>query len=309
MIDKLSSMLINKTLPLKLRFRILFTLKNLEKPSKDKESSGEIVDAISRAFEDDSALLKHECAYCLGQMGNHFATEKLIEILNNDIEDPMVRHEAGEALGALGFFDNEHVVEALKKQSSNPRPEIAETCQIAIDRLAWLKKNSSSNDSVTKLYKTVDPAPALILTDINRLKEILLDEKLSLFERYRAMFALRNIGTDEAVLAICEGFQSSSALFRHEVAFVLGQLQSVCSVPALEKQLSLLHENYMVRHECAETLGSIGTDECRRILEVYLHDQQRVVRESCEVALDISDYVNGDDFQYCNGLNLVQAEC
>lgn len=65
---------------------------------------------------------------------------------------------------------------------------------------------------MTKRYKTVDPAPALALTDITRLKQILLDEKLSLFERYRAMFALRNIGTDEAVLAICEGFHALVAL-------------------------------------------------------------------------------------------------
>lgn len=98
-------------------------------------------------------------------------------------------------------------------------------------------------------------------------------------------------------------------MFRHEVAFVLGQLQSICSIPALHKQLSILDENYMVRHECAETLGSIGTDECRSILEKYLHDQERVVRESCEVALDISDYVNSADFQYCNGLTLVESEC
>jgi deoxyhypusine monooxygenase len=77
----------------------------------------------------------------------------------------------------------------------------------------------------------------------------------------------------------------------------------------LHKQLAKLDENYMVRHECAETLGSIGTDQCREILEAYLHDQERVVRESCEVALDISDYVNSDDFQYCNGLKLVTSEC
>jgi deoxyhypusine monooxygenase len=105
------------------------------------------------------------------------------------------------------------------------------------------------------------------------------------------------------------GFQSSSALFRHETAFVLGQLQSICSIPALRQQLSILNENYMVRHECAETLGSIGTDECRDILQAYLNDKERVVRESCEVALDISDYVNGSDFQYCNGLKLVESEC
>ena len=65
----------------------------------------------------------------------------------------------------------------------------------------------------------------------------------------------------------------------------------------------------MVRHECAETLGSIGTEECREILQTYLHDPERVVRESCEVALDISEHVNGVDFQYCNGLKLVESEC
>ena len=179
------------------------------------------------------------------------------------------------------------------------------------------------------------------MTTVDELKTILLDESRSLFERYRAMFALRDIGTDEAILTICEGksteykgtstyvtksdldfdiifscshqiyflgFQASSALFRHEIAFVLGQLQSVHSIPALTKQLSMVNENSMVRHECAETLGSIGTDECRRVLESYLNDKERIVRESCEVALDISDYVNSIDFQYCNGLKLVESE-
>jgi len=312
-IEKLSLMLIDTSLPLKLRFRILFTLKNLDcqeqHQGKQSEKTGEIVDAICRAFNDTSALLKHECAYCLGQMGNKNAINKLIHILNNTNEDPMVRHEAGEALGAMSCFDNQDVMDALTKQSQNPRAEIAETCQIALDRLNWLRNNaSSSSNLIDKTYTTIDPAPPLPLTTVDELKTILLDENRSLFERYRAMFALRNIGNDEAVLAICEGFQASSALFRHETAFVLGQLQSTCSIPALCQQLSILDENYMVRHECAETLGSIGTDECRQILESYLNDKERVVRESCEVALDISDYVNSVDFQYCNGLKLVESD-
>lgn len=58
----------------------------------------------------------------------------------------------------------------------------------------------------------------------------------------------------------------------------------------------------MVRHECAEALGAIATDECRSILEKYLKDQERVVRESCEVALDMCDYENSEEFQYANGL-------
>jgi HEAT repeat protein len=95
-VEKLSSMLVDTSLPLKLRFRILFTLKNLD--SQHQQQSGKtsaVVEAISRAFDDTSALLKHECAYCLGQMGNTYAIAKLIEILNDSNEDSMVRHEAG----------------------------------------------------------------------------------------------------------------------------------------------------------------------------------------------------------------------
>ncbi len=98
-IEKLSSMLIDTSLPLKLRFRILFTLKNLDSQGQQQQQqydkSPKVVDAISQAFKDTSALLKHECAYCLGQMGNKYAIDKLIQILNDSNEDPMVRHEAG----------------------------------------------------------------------------------------------------------------------------------------------------------------------------------------------------------------------
>lgn len=125
-IEKLSSMLIDTSLPLKLRFRILFTLKNLDSQGEQKQSekTGKVVNAISQAFKDTSALLKHECAYCLGQMGNKHAIDRLIQLLNDINEDPMVRHEAGEALGALGCFDNEEVVKALTIHSQNLRPEV-----------------------------------------------------------------------------------------------------------------------------------------------------------------------------------------
>jgi deoxyhypusine monooxygenase len=97
-IEKLSSMLIDTSLPLKLRFRILFTLKNLDNQGQQQQQSektSNVVEAISHAFSDTSALLKHECAYCLGQMGNKHAIATLIQLLNNSNEDPMVRHEAG----------------------------------------------------------------------------------------------------------------------------------------------------------------------------------------------------------------------
>ena len=68
-----------------------------------------------------------------------------------------------------------------------------------------MKEQHGKNKNEKKIYRTVDPAPSLSSTNIEELKGILLDENRSLFERYRAMFALRDIGTDEAVLTICEG--------------------------------------------------------------------------------------------------------
>ena len=65
------------------------------------------------------------------------------------------------------------------------------------------------------------PAPSL--QSVSTLREQLLDTSLPLFSRYRAMFALRNIGTPDAVDALAEGFHDESALFKW--VFV------TCSVP------------------------------------------------------------------------------
>jgi hypothetical protein len=48
---------------------------------------------ICAGFQDPSALLKHELAYCLGQMKNTAALSTLQSVLADEREDPMVRHE------------------------------------------------------------------------------------------------------------------------------------------------------------------------------------------------------------------------
>lgn len=116
-----------------------------------------------------------------------------------------------------------------------------------------------------------------------------MDPSKSLFERYRAMFALRNIGPEnkEAVLALASGFKDTSALFRHEIAYIFGQLSSEHSVPSLIEVLEDEKEDEMVRHEAAEALGSIATDDVLQTLREFATKGPRVVRESCEVALDM----------------------
>jgi len=148
----------------------------------------------------------------------------------------------------------------------------------------------------------VDPAPPCSTQSVEELQSILLDENKSLFERYRALFALRNLHSQEAVLAIVSGFSVKSALFRHEIAYVLGQLQHPASIPGLKKVLEDSEETAMVRHECAEALGSIASEEVIPTLEKYSLDPHAVVRDSCSIALDISEYENSGEFQYANAI-------
>lgn len=131
-----------------------------------------------------------------------------------------------------------------------------------------------------------------------------------------AMFSLRNIGTTEAAIALADGKMTAfhnchppivtgleckeSALFRHEIAYVLGQLQNPAVIDQLQNNLQQPTEHYMVRHECAETLGSIGSDKSRDILLDYIDDPERVVRESVQVALDMHDYERSGLFQYAH---------
>jgi deoxyhypusine monooxygenase len=55
----------------------------------------------------------------------------------------------------------------------------------------------------------------------------------------------------------------------------------------------------MVRHEAAEALGSIATDDVLPVLREYAQKGPRVVRESCVVALDMYE-VGHDAIWQCS---------
>ncbi|KFU93973.1 Deoxyhypusine hydroxylase, partial [Chaetura pelagica] len=109
-------------------------------------------------------------------------------------------------------------------------------------------------------------------TDVAELRRALLDESRPLFERYRAMFALRNLGGPAAALALAEGLRAGSALFRHEIGYVLGQLQHEACVPQLTAWPRSRSESPMVRHECAEALGAIARPSCLETLRAFAQD-------------------------------------
>jgi deoxyhypusine monooxygenase len=141
---------------------------------------------------------------------------------------------------------------------------------------------------------------------VQTLEKKLLGTELPLFLRYRAMFSLRDLASPPdlptavpAVHALAKGFTDPSALFRHEIAFVFGQLSHPASIPALAAALGNLEEASMVRHEAAEALGSLGEEEgVEDILKRFLADKDKVVRDSVIVALDMAEFEKGGEAEY-----------
>ncbi len=205
--------------------------------------------------------------------------------------------QCAEALGAIA---DPATLPTLDAFCSDASAEVAETCAIAVrrvrdvlERAAAGAADAAKRDEANP-YDSVDPAPAkrvITAAEVPAFAAQLLDASLPLFERYKAMFSLRNAGSKAAVLALCAGFADASPLFRHEVAYVLGQLQHAASVPALTARTQDAAEHEMVRHEAAEALGAIGNSQCVAVLQAFTGAESPcMLRESCTVALDAADY-------------------
>ena len=262
----------------------------------------------------------------------------------------MVRHEAAEAAGAIGCPEAWRLVE---EHLGDATREVAETCQLAVQRMAWYekkqeeeekkrkriqkkkkKKKGDRNDGgdgddddddeqqeqqqkaqegqeeeeeeeekvVIKRYLSVDPAPpAAPGTPADALVAALLDESAAtpIFDRYRALFSLRDEGGAAAVAALCAALRRSrSALLKHEVAYVLGQMQDPRSLGALQECLADGAEHGMVRHEAAEALGALGAEAAVPCLERGCLDGDPVVAQSCVVALDVLAHERSGAFEY-----------
>ncbi|KAG6415924.1 hypothetical protein SASPL_123343 [Salvia splendens] len=233
--------LLDEKQPISERFRVLFSLRNLRGVAPRT--------ALIQATRDTSNLLAHEAAFALGQMQDAEAIPALEAVLNDLSLHPIVRHEAAEALGAIGLQCNAPFLK--NSLATDPAPEVRETCELALSRIDGLKNTSVTEASP---FLSVDPAAPAACSSVEELREVLLNEDKSMYERYSALFALRNLGQDEAVSAIVESLGANSALLRHEVAYVLGQLQNKKASDALSQVLRDVNEHPMVRHEAAGLL-------------------------------------------------------
>jgi deoxyhypusine monooxygenase len=118
------------------RFRALFSLKHLACEEPRTSNTIPAIEAIAAGFASPSALLKHELAYCLGQSRHDAAVPSLQTVLSDREEDPMCRHEAAEALGALG---DKGSLKLLIERRDDEKEEtvVKETCDIAVGRIQW----------------------------------------------------------------------------------------------------------------------------------------------------------------------------
>ena len=156
----------------------------------------------------------------------------------------------------------------------------------------------SENTPERSEFDSVDPAPPSKERSVFDLRRILCDEEQKMFQRMRALFALRNIGGKDSVDALAAAYASRSALLKHEIAYVMGQMQDSHAVPHLIERLEDKDEDVMVRHEAAEALGAIGDRTALGVLERFIDDEEMVVAESCEVALDLLEWVASKRLDY-----------
>lgn len=302
-----SNILMNQQNPIARRTRALFYLKN--------SNTSQSTTILMNALNDSSVLLKHEICYILGQMLNLDCITTLRNTILNLDEDEIVRHEAGEALGNY-HTESDFLEQFLGDKSRS----VVETCYLAVCKAKEFKnlqtniyssmnkeinmdkcmnnENTEGNQiELISPFGSVDPAFPYIGMDLTELEEIYLNATC-IYLQYKSMFSLRNINTEQAVHILGKGMKHKSALFRHEVAFVFGQMKKKESLQYLVERLNDKDEHEMVRHECAEAIGAIGCVDGLKLLDSYKNDPSVIVRESVEVAMDINEYMIGDELEY-----------
>ncbi len=246
----------------------------------------------------------------MGQMKDKRAVPLLTKILEDSNEHEITRHEAAEALGAIG---DDGALDCLCQYTGHESVPLKETCELGVDRL-------QASDVTSGDYNTVDPVAVekgsvqATEADIEGILEKLLSEETSLPDKYRCLFTLRSMTAEdhkpsvEAVIALGRALKDerTSALLRHEIAFVIGQLAfGMCAslipscIESLQASVQDSTEHCMVRHEAGIALGSVAGDN--KCIEEFLtkigdrpidenNQDEAIVIESCLIACESLRY-------------------
>ena len=279
---------------------------------EDRSVGGERLDQILAVLgpQTKSILLRHEACYVLGQMKDKRAVPLLTAVLNDPMEHEITRHEAAEALGAIG---DAGAMQCLCQYTLSESVPLRETCELGVDRLQETSIDGGD-------YNTVDPVAVgkgslkALEENVDDLLDTLLAESTPLTMKYKCLFSLRSITDSDhkpsirAIVALGRALseESTSALLRHEIGFVIGQMafgQCAATIPtcieSLKRSVRNSDEHCMVRHEAAIALGSIAgsNSDIEEFLIKYselpideTQQDEAIVIESCIVALESLKY-------------------
>jgi len=286
------------------KYKAVFELKTIG----DEEAADLLVQAFPNL--DGSELLKHELVYALGQMRNPKIMPFLLKTLNDEEENPIVRHEAGEG---VAYMNDRTYFPELEKYVDCPHEELRDTCRIALKRLE--DKDAESYEGLAKYGYTLEPAPGYakdalkkIIEEkygassgdsdeqyIEKVLQYILDPETHLYHKYKGLYYLRDHETVPAVKAMGELLapehrEKTGALLRHEVCFALGEINERAAVlkERLEQCISDETEKEIVRHEAISAYSSCCND--MDFIRKFNNDSARVVKESAIVATDMIDY-------------------
>lgn len=162
-----------------------------------------------------------------------------------------VRHECAEALGAIG---SKECIPTLQKVAHDDASiEVGQTCHLALEFIKWKEKKKGSvkrHNAMQRMceqeveredneeeeeeqivvcacmlppYSSVDPAPPHpkhVALSSHEIGSILRDVDAPLFERFRAMFSLRNRGGEDCVKELGNALGEISFAFCKVLVFV-----------------------------------------------------------------------------------------
>jgi len=269
-----------------------------------------------------SELCRHDVMYCIGQMRRENSLDFLMKHLRDTSEYGIVRHEAAEAMS--NFFDLKDSIVKVYDELLATEPEMPEILKstLVVAREKMLTYSESTRFG-KKFLGTIEPAEPMDRLEICEMmlkhfgntqdSEFLVTEtefwglvrKLALldistlgeYNKHRVAYFLRDTASDpknpgcaEAVklledLMRRENWAVTTALLRHEVAFIFGQVydNAQSSGEMLEAVCDDDDESPIVRHEVIMALEDIT--KSKKCLEKYLKHENQVIRESAEVAL------------------------
>ncbi len=211
-----------------------------------------IIDAL---FNDPNPIVRHECAYCLGEMNNEAGNIALIKSIETDT-NRFVVHEAALAVANTRYINSQHVIEELL---NNDDTDIVDTAEIALQRLKG---------------KTEFKDPFIAISD---------DVKET---RIQATFSLLDMNSEEAVdTLISRLFVEKSPIVKHEIVFALGETASNKATDALTHTLQT-DTNAFVVHECLLSLATLGDSISENTIKKYIDHKDNDIAISASIALD-----------------------